>query len=454
MRTAKNKDNTPVVRCVAYTRKSTDDGLDSDFNSLDAQREACEAYVASQRHEGWVLLPEHYDDGGFTGANMDRPALQRLMADIKAGRIDMVLIYKLDRLSRSLLDFAKLIEFFEQHNVSFTSITQNFSSNTAMGRLTMHVLLSFAAFERDIIAERVRDKIAGAKRKGMFTGGTPVLGYDIHPETRKLVVNPDEAKIVRFIFKRYAETGSGQSVAKELNSKGIRTKSWTNKTGTIRPGKPWNGPGIYRLLSNKTYLGLTVHKDATYPGEHDAIVSQSLWDRAHSMLSHDSRTDRRGKGQVQALLKGMIRCGHCDSSMYGSYTRKGGKVYRYYTCVAASKNGYSSCPVRSISAGEIEEAVMSQLRVIFRTPEMIAQTYIAAQMSADVDVTESEVAQALRSLDDIWEELFPAEKHRIVRALVERVTVYENDLDVRIRAGGMHSIISEIKESEEKKCRA
>ena len=464
MKPAIENQHKPIVRCVAYTRKSTDDGLDSDFNSLDAQREACEAYVASQRHEGWVLLPEHYDDGGWSGANMDRPALQRLIGDIKAGRVDMVLLYKIDRLSRSLLDFARLIELFEQHNVSFTSITQNFSSSTAMGRLTMHVLLSFAAFERDIIAERVRDKIAGAKRKGMFTGGTPVLGYNIDPQTRKLIVNLNEAKLVRHIFKRYSEVRSGQTIAKELNSRGIRTKSWTNKAGTIRLGKPWNGPGIYRLLSNKTYLGLTVHKDATYPGEHDAIVSQSLWDRAHGMLSHDGRTNQRGKGKVQALLKGLIRCGHCNSAMYGSYTKKGGKVYRYYTCVAASKNGYSSCPVRSVSAGEIEEAVMSQLRVIFRTPEMIAQTYLATQdlireeradgqMPADVAVTEAEVAEALRSLDGIWEELFPAEKHRIVQTLVDRVTIYENDLDVRIRAGGMHSIISEIKRSEEKKCR-
>jgi len=456
MKATKNKDNMPVIRCAAYTRKSTDEGLDSDFNSLDAQREACEAYVTSQRHEGWVLLPERYDDGGFTGANMDRPALQRLINDIEAGKIDLVLIYKIDRLSRSLLDFAKLMEFFEQHGVSFTSITQNFSSNTAMGRLTMHVLLSFAAFERDIIAERVRDKIAGAKRKGMFTGGTPVLGYDIHPETRKLVVNADEAKVVRFIFKRYCETGSGQTVARELNERGIKTKSWTTKTGKVRLGKPWNGPGIYRLISNKTYLGLTLHKDISYPGEHQAIVSQSLWDRVHGMLTHDGRTHRRGKGKVQSLLKGIIRCGHCDSSMYGSYTKKGGKVYRYYTCVAASKNGYSSCPVRSVAAGEIEEAVMSQLRVIMRTPEMIAQTYFAAQqilceeqadggMSADVAVTEAEVAQALRDLDEIWEQLFPAERHRIARALIERVTIHENDLDVRIRTDGMRSIASELK---------
>lgn len=464
MKTAKMNDKTSVVRCVVYTRKSTDEGLDSHFNSLDAQRDACEAYVTSQRNEGWILLSEHYDDGGWSGANMDRPALKRLIKDIESGKVDMVLIYKIDRLSRSLLDFAKLTEVFDQHNVSFTSITQNFSSNTAMGRLTMHVLLSFAAFERDIIAERVRDKVAGAKRRGMFTGGSPVLGYDIDPESRKLVINPNEAKLVRSIFKKYAETGSGQSVAKELNAHGITTKSWTNKAGATRIGKQWNGPGIYRIISNKTYLGLTVHKDETYPGEHAAIVSQSLWDKAHSMLTHDGRTDRRGKGEIQSLLKGVIRCGHCDCSMYGSYTKSRGKIYRYYTCVSASKNGYDCCPVRSVAAGEIEEAVMSQLRVIFKTPEMTAQTYIKLQelireeeadgrMSDDVAVTETEVAEALRCLDGIWDELFPAEKHRIVQTLIEQVTVYENDLDVRIRTTGMHSIISELTKTEEKKCR-
>ena len=290
------------------------------------------------------------------------------------------------------------------------------------------------------------------------------MGYDIHPETRKLVVNPNEAKLVRFIFKHYSEVGSGQTVAKGLNARGIRTKSWTNKQGVTRLGKPWNGPGIYRILSNKTYLGLTIHKDNAYPGEHEQIVSQALWEHAHSMLTHDGRIDRRGKGKVQALLKGVIRCGQCDSSMYGSYTKSRGKIYRYYTCVAASKSGYDSCPVRSVAAGEIDEAVMSQLRVVFRTPEMIAQTYRATQklireehadeqMSADVVVTEAEVAKALRSLDGIWDQLFPAEKHRIVHALVERVTVYENDLDVRIRTNGMHSIISELKHTEEKTCR-
>ncbi len=453
------------IRCAIYTRKSTDEGLEQEFNSLDAQREACEAYAVSQRHEGWIVIPTMYDDGGFTGANMERPALRRLMSDIEAGVVDLVLVYKVDRLSRSLLDFTKLIEVFDQRGVSFVSITQSFNTSTAMGKLVLNILLSFAEFERAIIAERVRDKIAGAKRKGKFTGGTPVLGYDVNSETHKLVVNPHEAKIVRNIFKRFAEIGSGQTIAKELNAKGITTKSWTTRKSKFRPGKAWDGPAIYRIIANPVYIGQIKHKEKIYPGEHEAIVTQALWDRAHAMIQHDGRVGSRVSEKVPALLKGIIRCGHCDHSMYPTYTRRKGKTYRYYLCVQASKAGYDTCPVKTVAAGEIEDAVIGQLKTIFRSPEMIAQTYLATQelileeqsdgqMSADVAVTEAEVAEALRQIGGVWEELFPAERSRIVRTLVEQVRVYENDLDVRIRTGGIHSIISEMKKPEEEECLA
>lgn len=455
----------PCIRCAIYTRKSTDEGLEQEFNSLDAQREACEAYAVSQRHEGWVVIPTMYDDGGFTGANMERPALKRLMGDIEAGMVDLVLVYKVDRLSRSLLDFAKLIEVFDQRGVSFVSITQSFNTSTAMGKLVLNILLSFAEFERAIIAERVRDKIAGAKRKGKFTGGTPILGYDINADNHKLIVNPDEARIVRNIFKEFAEIGSGQTVAKELNVKGVTTKSWTTREGKFRPGKAWDGPAIYRIIANPTYIGKTKHKEKIFPGEHEAIVTQALWDKAHAMIQHDGRVGSRISEKVPALLKGIIRCGHCNHSMYPTYTRRKGKTYRYYLCVKASKAGYDTCPVKTVAAGEIEDAVIGQLRAIFKSPEMIAQTYLATQelileeqadgqMSADVAVTEAEVAEALRQLDGVWEELFPAERSRIVRTLVEQVSVYENDLDVRIRTGGIHSIISELRKPEEEECLA
>ncbi|MGB9619431.1 MAG: recombinase family protein, partial [Armatimonadota bacterium] len=394
-----------------------------------------------------------------------RPALRRLMSDIDAGMVDLVLVYKVDRLSRSLLDFAKMVELFEQRGVSFVSVTQSFNTSTAMGKLVLNILLSFAEFERAIIAERVRDKIAGAKRKGKFTGGTPVLGYDVDPDNHKLVINQAEARVVRNIFKRFEEVGSGQTIAKELNAKGITTKSWTTREGKFRPGKAWDGPAIYRIIANPVYIGQIKHKEKIYPGEHEAIVTQALWDRAHAMIQHDGRVGSRISEKVPALLKGIIRCGHCDHSMYPTYTRRKGKTYRYYLCVQASKAGYDTCPVKTVAAGEIEDAVVGQLRAIFKSPEMIAQTYLATQelireaqvqqeMSSDVAVTEAEVAEALRQLGGVWEELFPVERSRIVRTLVEQVSVYENDLDVRIRTGGIHSIISELRRPEEEECLA
>ncbi|MCE5314050.1 MAG: recombinase family protein [Armatimonadota bacterium] len=367
------------VRCAIYTRKSTEEGLDMEYNSLDAQREAAEAYIASQRHEGWVALSELYDDGGFTGGNMERPALHRLIQDIEAGRVDMVVCYKVDRLSRSLLDFARLIEVFDRNNVSFVSVTQQFNTTTSMGRLILNILLSFAQFEREMISDRVRDKIAGAKRKGKFCGGSLPLGYDVDSQTHKLIVNSAEAETVRHIFKRYSELGSGLSVARELNARGITRKSWTTKKGITRPGKPWNGTYIYNVLNNRIYLGETKHKDKTYPGEHDAIVSKPLWDKVHAIIEHNPENGRRKHDAAPALLKGIVRCGHCGYAMYNTYTKRHGKVYRYYVCVKAAKSGYDSCPVKSVAAGEIEQAVIGQLRAVFETPEMTAQTYMQAR---------------------------------------------------------------------------
>lgn len=257
---------TPRVRCAIYTRKSTEEGLEQEFNSLDAQREAGEAFIISQRHEGWTVMPQRYDDGGFSGGNMDRPALERLMEDVENHRVDCVVVYKVDRLSRSLLDFAKIIEVFDRNGVSFVSVTQQFNTSTSMGRLILNVLLSFAQFEREIIGERIRDKVAAAKRKGKFTGGTPPLGYDVDSEKTRLVVNQEEAKLVRHIFKRFAEIGSPLTIAEELNKKGVTTKAWMTKSGVFREGKPWNKMHIYRVLYNRTYLGEVIHKDKTYQG--------------------------------------------------------------------------------------------------------------------------------------------------------------------------------------------
>jgi site-specific DNA recombinase len=264
MRTTRS---TNTIRCAIYTRKSTEEGLQQDFNSLDAQRESGEAYIQSQAHEGWSLAEDHYDDGGFTGGNMERPALARLMADIRAGKIDCVVVYKVDRLSRSLLDFAKMMETFERHRVAFVSVTQQFNTNTSMGRLMLNVLLSFAQFEREVIGERTRDKIAAARRKGKWSGGMPLLGYDVDPRTHKLIVNEAEAQQVRAIFELYLEKQSLLSAAEELARRGWVTKRWTTHKGHLRGGQPFGKGRLHKLLTNVVYLGKIRYKSEIHQGE-------------------------------------------------------------------------------------------------------------------------------------------------------------------------------------------
>jgi len=372
------------VRCAIYTRKSTDENLDNGFNSLDAQREAAEAYVASQRHEGWVALPARYDDGGFSGGSMERPALLRLLEDVEAGRTDCVVVYKVDRLSRSLLDFARIMEAFDRKGVSFVSVTQQFNTTTSMGRLTLNILLSFAQFEREIIGERIRDKVAATKRKGKYTGGVPVLGYDVDRVNHRLVINPQEADLVRHVFRRFIAAGSTTELAKELNAQGHTTKSWTSQKGQLRPGRPWNKGHVYRILNNPLYLGEVTHRGNRYPGEHEAIVPRDLWDKAHTILATNHRARAATtRAKTPALLKGIIRCAHCNCAMGPTFTKKGGKLYRYYLCVHASKNGYATCPTRTLAAAEIEQAVVDQLRGILRSPEVVAKTYRATRAQMD-----------------------------------------------------------------------
>ena len=370
----------PAVRCAIYTRKSTEEGLDQEFNTLDAQRESGEAYVRSQQHEGWEYLPDHYDDGGFTGGNMDRPALKRLMADIEAGRIDCVVVYKVDRLSRSLLDFAKMLEVFERHQVAFVSVTQQFNTTTSMGRLMLNVLLSFAQFEREMISERTRDKIAATRRKGKWSGGMPILGYDVDPRGSKLVVNEDEANRVRTIFELYLEHHSLLAVIAELDKRGWVNKRWITRKGTDRGGKPFTKTSLHKLLTNVTYIGKLRYKDEVHDGEHDAIISTDLWQRVQSVLSRNGRTGGSAvRNKFGALLKGILHCSACDSAMSPSHSTKNGtKRYRYYVCTTAQKRGWHNCPSKSIPAGEIEQFVVKQLRSIGRDPALVRETVTQA----------------------------------------------------------------------------
>jgi site-specific DNA recombinase len=348
------------VRCAIYTRKSTEEGLDQEFNSLDAQRESALAYIASQQHEGWIGLQDSYDDGGFTGGNMDRPALQRLLADIAAGKIDCVVVYKVDRLSRSLLDFARMMEVFEKHQVSFVAVTQQFNTATSMGRLVMNVLLSFAQFEREIISERTRDKIAAARRKGKWSGGMPVLGYDVEEQGSKLRVNPDEAERVRAIFELYRDQASLLKVVQELERRGWCTKRWQTRKGHVRGGRPFNKTSLHKLLTNVAYRGMIRYKQEVHPGEHLAIVDEALWQHVQQRLQEGGpgQARRRSSG---ALLQGLLYCRACACAMSPGHTTHDGRRYRYYVCTKAQKRGRHLCPAKTISAGTVERAVVDQL---------------------------------------------------------------------------------------------
>ena len=420
------------LRCAVYTRKSSEEGLEQEFNSLDAQRESCEAYIASQKAEGWLLVPDRYDDGGISGATLERPALQRLLADIEGQRVDVVVVYKIDRLSRALMDFSKLVEIFDRNNVTFVSVTQSFNTTTSMGRLTLNILLSFAQFEREVIGERIRDKFAASRKKGMWMGGWIPLGYEL--KDRKLLINEAEAATVRMIFQRFLGIGSATKLVVALGSEGMTTKG----------GKPIDKGYIYKILNNRIYIGEAVHKGTAYPGEHQPIIDRGLWDRVHSILRESPRKRAaHTRAQTPSLLKGLI-FGPTGRAMTPAHTRKGGKLYRYYVSTDVLKRDADLCTVRRVPAAEIESAVVDQLRGLLRAPEIIVRTWRAARQSMD-DIKETDVREALERLDPLWDELFPAEQARIVQLLVERVDVSPDGVDIRLRTEGLTNLVTELR---------
>ena len=427
------KTSRPILkqRCAVYTRKSSEEGLDMAFNSLDAQREACEAYIKSQKAEGWMLVPDRYDDGGYSGGTLERPALKRLLADIETGLIDTIITYKIDRLSRSLMDFAKLVEVFDRHNVTFVSVTQAFNTTTSMGRLTLNILLSFAQFEREVIGERIRDKFAASRARGMWMGGHPPLGYDV--KDRKLVVNATEAATVRMIFERFARQGSATTLARALAEEGVTSKR----------GKPIDKGFLYKLLVNRVYIGEAVHKGVAHPGEHAAIVDRALWDKIHAIHARNGRQRAAStRAQVPALLKGLL-FGPTGHAMSPTHTRRRGRLYRYYISQAILKQGPGACPVGRVGAAELETAVIDQLRGLLRTPEIILATWRTAKAALD-GLSEAEVRDALERLDPLWDGLFPAEQARIVQLLVERVDLSADGAEIQLRVDGLGSLIRDL----------
>ena len=419
-------------RCAIYTRKSSEEGLDMEYNSLDAQHDACQAYIASQRSEGWVELAQRYGDGGFSGATLERPALKRLLADIEEGLVDVVVVYKIDRLSRSLMDFARLVEVFDRNNVTFVSVTQAFNTTTSMGRLTLNILLSFAQFEREVIGERIRDKFAASRKRGMWMGGSVPLGYAV--KDRKLVVDEAEAATVRRIYQRFIEVGSATMLVRGLIAEGF----------TTRGGKPMDKLFLHRLLRNRVYIGEAVHKGTAYPGEHAPIVDRDLWDRVHGILRESPRTRAANtRAATPALLKGLLY-GPTGCAMSPTHTRRGARLYRYYVSQSVLKQGAGACPIGRVPAAEIETAVIGQLRGLLRAPEAIVGTWRSARPEID-GLTEAEVRDALEGLDPLWDELFPAEQARIVHLLVERVDVGTDGIAIRLRTAGLASVAADLR---------
>ncbi|QOJ01020.1 MAG: recombinase family protein [Phycisphaeraceae bacterium] len=475
---------TRSIRCAIYTRKSTEEGLNQEFNSLDAQRESAIAYIASQKNEGWLCISDKYDDGGFTGGNIERPALKRLMDDIEAGQVNCVVVYKVDRLSRSLMDFARLMELFDRKGVSFVSVTQQFNTTHSMGRLTLNILLSFAQFEREIISERTRDKIASARRKGKYQHGKPILGYDFVPAPapftgRRLVVNKAEAGRVRRIFELYLEAGSILRVADECNSRGWTTKSWTTTAGRTVGNREFDKTIVSRLLRNPLYLGKVPHNGAVYDGEHEAIIDEDLFRRVQAQLKlAGARGGASVKNSTGSLLGGLVRCKGCGCAMSPSSASKkkpdGSRTrYRYYVCCNAVKRGRQHCAAPSLPGPALEAFVLDQVKAILAdSPQMAAvvaraidllrqaasariaeQTRlravlerlsgeeptaatrreiervrrtlaaVSAQVAADADrlIDEDEVAGAVEAFDGVWNAMTQAERAEFLRVVIASV---------------------------------
>jgi DNA invertase Pin-like site-specific DNA recombinase len=425
-----------TVRCAIYTRKSSEEGLEQEFNSLQAQREACEAFITSQRHAGWVCLPKAYDDGGFSGATIDRPALQQLLTDLTAGRVDIVVVYKIDRLTRSLADFAKIVEILDARGASFVSVTQQFNTTTSMGRLTLNILLSFAQFEREVIGERIRDKIAASKRKGMWMGGVPPLGYQARD--RKLVIVDSEAEIVRFIFRRYAELGSVRLLPDELEARSIQSRLRTSASGRISGGRPFARGTLYLILRNRIYRGEIVHKGQSHLGDHAPIIDQPLWDAVQAQLAGNAQRNDGGKTRQPSLLAGML-FDRDGNRMTPSHAVKKGTRYRYYVSRSLITRDRTevSAGLR-VPAAEIEQLVTSRVRQWLLDRGSIYKATSAR--FPDPSMQRRLVARAAE-VGKRWPE-FPVTRTRAVLAvLIERIEVSADQIKIRLRPRQLNALL-------------
>ncbi len=391
---------TARVRVAVYARKSVDKGDGGEFGSIEAQCEAVSAYVTSQRGNGWEALPDPYSDLGISGATTNRPAFKRLLADIEAGRVDAVATYKLDRLSRTQRDLFNLLDFFDQHDVTFVSVTESFDTATPMGRFALGLLGQVAQLEREVTAERVRDKVMATKRRGMWTGGRPPLGYDV--VEKKLVVNVDEAERVREIYGLYLALPGYQAVLDEMERRGWRNKAWTTKTGKLAGGETITKNSLGKLLQHPVYIGKVAVEDELFEGEHVAIIDQALWDAVQAKLT-SARNGTTTKARSEALLAGILHCGQCGCAMGRHHTGKGAKRYSYYVCQTVQKRGATACPGSRIRLATIEDAVVAQVRTIGRNPALVTATIQAARDALDErrPTIEAEVRSLGKQLADL-----------------------------------------------------
>jgi site-specific DNA recombinase len=411
------------VRCAIYTRKSSEEGLDQSFNSLEAQQETCRAYILSQKHEGWSEIKKHYDDGGFSGGTMERPALKRLLTDIQESQIDNVVVYKVDRLTRSLADFAKIIEILDGCKVSFVSVTQPFNTTTSMGRLTLNVLLSFAQFEREVTGERIRDKVAASKKKGMWMGGIVPLGYDC--TKHRLITNQAEAQTVRTIFREYLRLGSVKKLKAFLDERNIISKRRKSGKGLSTGGVSFSRGALYHLLSNRIYLGEIVHRDQAYSGQHKGIVSRELWNRAAELLKENNQSDRAGKSHsTPSLLRGKLFDPR-GVRFTPTHAVKKTKRYRYYTSQSAIQNATDKPAISRFPAYNIEKLVESQICLLLRSPEKcVAKVNDKACKEAATERARNMVIE--------WPKLGTSKRQEFVRSILKRVVLGRETVQIEI----------------------
>jgi len=434
-------ETTPKIRCAIYTRKSTEDGLEQEFNSLDAQQDACSNYIASQKGLGWSEIPKQYDDGGFSGGNTERPALKMLIEDIKKGQVNCIVVYKIDRLTRSLTDFSKLIEVLDKYSVSFVSVTQSFDTSNSMGRLMLNVLLSFAQFEREVTGERIRDKIALSKKRGKWMGGQTPLGYNNH--NKKLVVCEEEAKIIEVMFEYFIRTGSMVETVTYLNKMCFRTKTWISRTGKQHDGGVFDFKNTRRMLENPIYKGKIAHKGKIFDGEHEAIIDEETWQKVQDLIAHPEAREKIMESRMGPvpLLKGRLKCGCCDRNMTPTHTQKKNKQYRYYICTQKLKGRNKGCGVSRVPAAMIEDKVIEEIMLMLKSPELIARTMVVRKTDK---VSDNDVIAAFKNIEQIWQELMHPEKRRIIELLIDKAELHPDKLEIFISPKGFANLATEL----------